>query len=283
MVTNSHATHQLSGAWRRPVNTSADEKGGIHDDDTAQELGFSGGTIAGSIHMEQFVPLLIEHFGEDWWRHGNLSLYFLAATQHRQPVQCHLQAQTHGRAKVWMVNEDGDTVMAGTASKGLDESSEVSKRLTQVRPATDIRMFADVKVGERCPPRAVRLTSDMIDDRLKVITEPQPCYTDSSLFGGRVLPMVPLVHAFRLVEPDIVPIKGPYVGLFGAIEVTYLNGPIVADQDYLVDGQVLALSESPKTEIVWHSESLRDPDSGDELARMIKMDRLMKDASPLWS
>ena len=281
-MTNPHATTALSGNWCKPVNTSAEEKGGIHDDDTAQALGFSGGTIAGSIHMEQFVPLLIEYFGENWWRHGNLSLYFVSATQHLQPVQCHLQALTPERAKVWMCNEQGDTVMAGTAGIGLDEDSEVNKRLAQVRPASDIRMFADVKVGERCAPRRITLTPAMIDDRLKVITETQPCYSDSSLFGGRVLPMAPLVHAFRLVEPEIVPIKGPYVGLFGAIEVTYLKGPIVAEQDYLLDGKVLALSESPKTEIVWHTESLRDPNSGDELARMIKMDRLMKDASPLW-
>ncbi len=282
-MTNSAASVKLSGAWRQPVNTSADEKGGIHDDDTAQELGFSGGTIAGSIHMEQFVPLLVEYFGEDWWRRGSLSLYFLAATQHLQPVQCHLQAQTSARANVWMLNEQGDTVMAGTAAMGLDEDSEISKRLAQVRPATDIRMFADVQVGVRCAARPVHLTSAVIDERLKVITEPLPCYTDPSLFGGRVLPMVPLVHAFRSVEPDIVPIKGPFVGLFGAIEVAYLKGPIVADREYLADGKVLALSESPKTEIVWHTESLRDANSGEELARMIKMDRLMKDASPLWS
>ena len=41
----------ITGPWRWPATTSAGEKGGIHDDDTTQELGFQGGTIAGSIHM----------------------------------------------------------------------------------------------------------------------------------------------------------------------------------------------------------------------------------------
>lgn len=45
-------TQILSGPWRHPINSSADEKGGIHDDETASNLGFAGGTIAGSIHME---------------------------------------------------------------------------------------------------------------------------------------------------------------------------------------------------------------------------------------
>ena len=46
----------ITGEWRRPVNTAAHQKGGIHDDDTATDLGFRGGTVAGAIHMEQFHP-----------------------------------------------------------------------------------------------------------------------------------------------------------------------------------------------------------------------------------
>ena len=78
----------IVGPWRRPKNTSADEKGGIHDDDTAQDLGFQGGTIAGSIHMEQFPPLLVAHFGDAWWSQGGMSLYFKAATIDHEPVCC---------------------------------------------------------------------------------------------------------------------------------------------------------------------------------------------------
>ncbi|HJP49543.1 MAG TPA: hypothetical protein QF611_00785, partial [Pseudomonadales bacterium] len=58
---------ELIGEWRKPVNTAANQKGGIHDDATATDLGFRGGTVAGSIHMEQFPPLLVELFGDDWW------------------------------------------------------------------------------------------------------------------------------------------------------------------------------------------------------------------------
>ena len=59
----------LAGEWGTPVNTAAHQKGGIHDDDTATDLGFRGGTVAGSIHMEQFLPLLLDVF--DVFQTGN--------------------------------------------------------------------------------------------------------------------------------------------------------------------------------------------------------------------
>ena len=57
---------------------------------------------------------------------------------------------------------------------------------------------------------------------------------------------------------------------------------MVAERDYVAQGHVVALSDSPKTEIVWYTSTLRDPASGNAVARMTKMDRLMKNASPLW-
>ena len=55
------------GVWvgpvRRPRNSAANEKGSIHDDAVAQKLGFRGGTVAASLHMEQFPPLLLHMFG----------------------------------------------------------------------------------------------------------------------------------------------------------------------------------------------------------------------------
>lgn len=273
----------ITGPWRRPTNTSADEKGGIHDDDTAQDLGFQGGTIAGSIHMEQFPPLLVSHFGEDWWKRGGMSLYFKAATVDHEPVCCKLESTGETTARIWMENEAGTLVMEGSASLGEDKNSEVSRRLEAVRPPGDLRMMADVVVGRPSPECPVTISADSIDKRLAVITEPIDCYSDDAVFGGRVAPIAPFIHAFREVEPHIIPVRGPYVGLFGSIEVMYLDGPVVAGRDYVAQGHVLALSDSPKTEIVWYTSTLSDPSTGKAVARMTKMDRLMKDASPLWS
>ena len=47
----------LTGPQRAPANLAADAAGSIHDDTTAQKLGFRGGTVAGSVHMQQFPPM----------------------------------------------------------------------------------------------------------------------------------------------------------------------------------------------------------------------------------
>ncbi|MDD9970999.1 MAG: hypothetical protein OXR73_32470, partial [Myxococcales bacterium] len=57
----------LAGPVRTPRNSAKHAgAGSIHDDATAQKLGFRGGTVAGSLHMEQFPPLFIEAFGDTW-------------------------------------------------------------------------------------------------------------------------------------------------------------------------------------------------------------------------
>ena len=53
-----------TGEFRKPRNSAAEVKGSIHDDATASKLGFKGGTVAGSIHMDQFVPGLLELYGD---------------------------------------------------------------------------------------------------------------------------------------------------------------------------------------------------------------------------
>ena len=59
-------------AWARSgEHGRAARANNIHDDATAQNLGFRGGTIAGSIHLDQFPPVLMAAFsggdtGVDW-------------------------------------------------------------------------------------------------------------------------------------------------------------------------------------------------------------------------
>ena len=50
-----------------------DGAGSIHDDDTATELGFRGGTVAGDVHMNQFPPVLLKIFGNEWFDERILS------------------------------------------------------------------------------------------------------------------------------------------------------------------------------------------------------------------
>src|SRR5947209_1278574 len=113
----------IEGPVRAPVNAAAQQAGSIHDDATASKLGFRGGTVAGSIHMDQFPPVLIEAFGQRWFERGSLSLYFLNATTGGEPVKAFASTPTPGatdeQVGVWMERDpEGMKVADGTASVG---------------------------------------------------------------------------------------------------------------------------------------------------------------------
>jgi hypothetical protein len=275
-------TATITGDWGKPVNTAAHQKGGIHDDATATELGFSGGTVAGSIHLEQFLPLLLEAFGEAWWRQGVLSMYFRQATMDRQPVRCHLALGGDGQARIWMENEDGDLVMEGSASLAdCGVPTALSERLKVLRPAGELRILKEFAIGQRVKAPA-RVGQEFVDGQLRVITESHECFTSPDAFGQRVLPYTQVVRIFDPAEQALAKAAvQPFVGLYGAIEIAFENGPVLAETDYESTCEVVGLSDSPKTEILWRESRLFK--DGQPIARMLKMDRLMKNSSPLWT
>jgi hypothetical protein len=286
------------GVWvgpvRRPRNSAANEKGSIHDDAVAQKLGFRGGTVAASLHMEQFPPLLLHMFGPRWWESGGLSLYFRYATTDLEPAQCHAVAPMRPpsedvRIEVWMEHPKTGTggserIADGTASVGCpDLASALRQRIQMVPDPGELRILSQLSRNARCDGVPTRISQKALDERLGVITEPLDEYSAASPWGKPVLPPSLMVRAMRAVEPALLARTGPVVGLFGAIEVQHVNGPLFAETDYLARGRVLAVSETPKTEFFWYETTLTDPVKGNDVASMLMMLRFMKASSPLWS
>jgi len=276
------------GPIRSPMNASLDEKGSIHDNERARELGFRGGTVAGSIHMEQFPPVLDAAFGEDWLRHGGLSLYFLNATTDQEPVQCFVKLDEESaepmRAEAWMEAPDGTMICQGTASFGpADEQSEMRRRLASVRPPEELRILKGISVGDACENIPSRLPTEEVDKRIGVVTERHKAFQDANIYGETIPTISAAINVLRAVEAELYKVEQPAVGLFGAIELQFLDGPIFADHDYAVRGNVLALSTSPKTEIVWYQATLSEPGGGKDIASLIMMTRFMKGSSLLWT
>ncbi len=279
----------LAGPVRRPVNFSRDAAGSIHDDKTAQTLGFRGGTVAGNIHFEQFPPLLLARFGDDWRRRGGLSLYFLNATTDGEPVQAFAGPVEHvgrgvRRAPAWMATPEGVRVSEGTAWAGGDDpSSALRLGVAQQRPASELRILKGSRAGDRVTDIPSRLDSATALRRLEGVTEVLPEYRDQGLFGGVVAAPAVAIDALRVVEAPLFRAGTDFVGLFGAIELEFLEGPIFLDRDYLADGRILALGESPKTEVAWYESTLREASDGRPIARLVMMSRLLKASSPLWN
>ena len=78
----------VRGDWVRPTNRWQNVgPTSIHNDAVASKLGFKGGTVPGSIHMDQFVPMLVQLYGERWFETGDISLHFTQATVDKEEVQ----------------------------------------------------------------------------------------------------------------------------------------------------------------------------------------------------
>lgn len=71
---------------------------------------------------------------------------------------------------------------------------------------------------------------------------------------------------------------GEHVGLFGAIEIRFRSGPVFTDGHYRVTGQVVALSQTPKTEVLWFDSRALDG-AGTVVAEMRMMLRQLKQSS----
>lgn len=278
----------LAGPVRRPDNFSKTAVGSIHDDATAHKLGFRGGTVAGNTHFEQFPPLMEAVFGAGWIRTGGLSLYFINATTDGEAVQAFVGRPRDGQggvrgAETWMLDAAGRKVCEGTANiGGPDPQSALRRRLAEARPALDLRMLRTSAIGDQVHDIPARLDGKVATDRLKMITEPMPAYRDAATYGEVVAAPSIAIDALRAVEAPLFHTDGPFVGMFGAIELQFLDGPVFVDHDYLADGRVVALGESPRTEVVWFESTLKDAADGRPVAQLLMMSRLLKASSPLW-
>ena len=265
-----------TGPFRSPRNMAAEVKGSIHDDATAGKLGFRGGTVAGSVHMDQFVPQLVELYGAPWFETGGLSLYFTQATIDREEV-CASVAADGPRARLSMHNRGGALICQGTAAPSPDESAELVGRMAGQGPAEPgrLRILAALEVGDE-GEAAVRLEPEALQRHLTIITETLPAYAEGILPPSQA---VSLAHQAR--SAALGKAAQPHVGLFGALDVQHLAGPLKAGVDYRAKTRILKLTESPKTENSWHEVVLAE--GGRDVARVLFYLRLLKASSPLWS
>ena len=260
------------GPWRRPhqmLNAQLyDSHASIHDDATAQKLGFQGGTIEGPTHFSQFAPLCENLWGKAWFETGCISAHYRNPSFEGEEVQAILTKPEPGarQCKIQMVKRDGTEVLRGTASVGSDgTATALDQRLTELKPLADPVILHDVKVGMKTGRQTVRMGFDQnmgelypfsLSEKLKVITEPSSYYrreeSSGNPWGRPIVPieMLSVLFQYRSRE-DRLPIKGPAVGLFADQEIRLIRGPLFVGEDYETEREVIALSGSRRTESLW--------------------------------
>ena len=301
-MTDVNAYHKAGGVLRSavraprvasffsgiPDGARSVSAGSIHDDTVAQGLGFRGGTIAGSIHMDQFPAILVEAFGQGWFETGSLSLTFRNATISGEQVIAAVgvpASPTDSQVRAWIERTDGMLVGEGTASVGRPaaQSHLLSADLRPTDPDR-LRILGGVRPGVTRLEHRARADSASMASRLARDPglDPLGWYGEASPWGHPVACPSALVRLLRNRGGEFGPHIAASVGLFGAIEIRQLAGPVFLDRDYDVRGEVVAVGESPKTEYVWYDTRAYD-DAGTAVAAMRMQLRWLKASSPLYT
>lgn len=278
----------ISGPLWAARNWSADEgAGSIHDDATASELGFRGGTVAGDVHMNQFPPVLVEVFGNEWFEHGNLSLNFKNATVDREQVQVFADARQPGSdsIRVWMERDDGLLVATGTAAMGDHSQSELRRKDYRPCDPKELRILQGLAPGLSLGSYDAHTSTDKQFHRYDtgVISDPLPWYREASPWGESVAaPCTVLEYLWAYPMQGMRPHVGESVGLFGAIEIGFEHGPFLMNHDYHLTSEVLCVGQSPQTEYVWYETHAFNA-GGERVATLLMQSRVMKASSPAYA
>jgi hypothetical protein len=264
----------LCGPLRQPRQMLAEQTYdghlSIHDDKTAGELGLKAGPIEGPTHFSQFDPLLYQLFGTAWFETGCISAHYQNMVVEGEEVRAFVQPPSGDEpvVRLWAEKKDGTPVLTGTASVGAvpDSAHEIPQRIAKLRPATGLVINRDLKVGQRgAEPETITMGFEQhmgdyypfsLASKLKVITEPSPWYTPeggaASPWGRAIIPIEMIsVLLGSTVNRAALKGRGPAVGLFAGQQIRLVKGPLFVGQAYDLKREIIALSESARTESVW--------------------------------
>ena len=109
-----------------------------------------------------------------------------------------------------------------------------------------VRMGADQHMGALYP--------FTLRQKLARITEPSPWYDEpaASPWGRAISPleMVSVLAEYSSAQAGF-PVRGPVVGLFADQQIRMVDGPLFVDEPYLLRREIVALSQSKRTESFW--------------------------------
>jgi hypothetical protein len=300
LVDNSEA--RMVGPWRRPAQMLAEQvvggRASIHDEETARKAGFQGGAIEGPTHFSQLVPLGHELFGDAWHERGCISAHYQNACVEGEEVQAWAEVARDGSSLVQagMQKRDGTPVLTASLSVGPDHpETELDGLLGRLRPADSLVILRDMSVGMKgAETERVTMTFDQhmgslypftLEQKLAVITEPCKYHTAE---GGAASPWGRPIIPFEMISVLTqytsglarFPVRRPAVGLFVNQEIRLLDGPLFVGEEYLLEREIVALSESRRAETSWVRTSVREAASGRLVATTLLNSAVLKASYP---
>lgn len=221
------------------------------------------GPLSGAAHLDSFVPLLVDLYGEGWCAGGNLSVLFKAAAQDGEALSAQATPGRE-RARLELRSRAMAVICHGTGADHADAGSELSRRLLtqEAAPRSAIRILAGLTMGAEVQDIALSFPGAASGAALA----PSQVVELAAAARGSVLGE-DLTHAAQL----------------GGVEIQFLEGPLRAGAAYVGRTRLHAITESPDAEACWFDVLIADPKTGRDQARITFCLRFMKAASPLWT
>jgi hypothetical protein len=265
----------ISGPFREPkqmlTDQSYDGHSSIHSDDIASDLGFSGGPIEGPTHFSQFEPLLYSIWKDQWLTKGCFSCHFKKMVVEGEKVRAHVNAPKNGQEtlEAWAEKEDGTKILEASASIDSSESL-LDKRIKSLVRPKHLVILKDISTGMKTESRDTVIIEPTIrlgdlypfslNEKLAKITEFSDFYSISSTNRWKKT-LIPIEMVSCLVEYNNSanwPVKKPSIGLYADLEIKMIKGPLFASTKYFVEREIVAISESVRTESFWVKSSVYD-------------------------
>ncbi len=270
-----------AGERRAALNIAATSSGSIHDDEKAAELGYQGGLVSGLVHNEQFIPIAIELFGQQWFERGGFAFSYRTPTLDQDHVQAFARVPAEGQRLVeaWSQDDAGKRVADGVLFLG-DVETPLDERLAVTQPAEG-RILRSVALGPFGPQRRLRASAEVQALMRDTTTEPLDWYFGPSPWGPAVASTRSL---YRMLEPRAVTeaVDPTGVRVDAGIQIRFVDGPPLVETDYLVDCDAIARSETAKTEVLWLRTNMREASTGRIVLEQLMEKRWMKAASALY-
>ena len=288
----------LSGPLRSPRQMLADQQYdghvSLHDDSMAQGLGFRAAPIEGPTHFSQFDPLLARVWGRAWFERGCISSHYLNMVVEGEQVRAFVEMPAPGatRTRIRAEKSDGMPVLEASASIGPDHGQTLlEERMARLRPTGTLVILRDIRVGMTgAQDELVSMGMDQhmgdlypftLRQKLACITENSPWYSDAVASPwGR--PIIPFEMVSVLVNASSrkarFPVKGPAIGLFADLQVRMIDGPLFVGESYLVRREVVAVSDSRRTESFWTLSRIFDASGTHLKAEMLLNSATLKES-----
>lgn len=282
-----------TGPARAPVQMLAEQSYdghlSVHDEATAGSLGLSGAPIEGPTHFSQFDPIAFSLWGQQWFETGCISAHFSTMVVEGETVVASATQRTDTSAEIVATRGDA-TVLTGTISVAPHPQTALEERLTNRRDPGELHIVDQLHEG-MSSAAPIETSMDLatpngplypfsLTTKLEGITERSPWYDSGDNPWGR--PIVPMEMLSVLANKvgERWPVRQPSLGLFLDLEVRLEGTPVFVDETYVVEREIVGLSQSRRVESYWTRSTLTEKNSGRHAATVLLHSGVFKDSYP---